>query len=40
MSAAAGYIVSWNRSIDSSGHTVSDVMPVEDEGERKLIKQV
>jgi hypothetical protein len=36
----AGYIVSWKKSIDGSGHAVSDVIPVEDEGERKLIKQV
>ncbi len=36
----AGYMVSWKKSINSSGNAVSDVIPVEDDGERNLIKQV
>jgi hypothetical protein len=34
----AGYIVSWKKGIDRDGRAVSDVIPVEDEGERKQIK--
>jgi hypothetical protein len=35
----AGYIVSWKKGIDGSGHAISDVIPVEDEEERKQIKK-
>jgi hypothetical protein len=34
----AGYIVSWKNGIDENGHAVSDVIPVEDEREKKQIK--
>jgi hypothetical protein len=34
----AGYIVSWKNGIDENGHAISDVIPVEDEGEKKQIK--
>lgn len=36
----AGYIVSWKNRFDESGHAISDVLSVEDEGERKQIKVV
>jgi hypothetical protein len=35
----AGYIVSWKKGIDGNGHAISDVIPVECEGERKQIKK-